>query len=460
MGRSKKLYILLCTLFLLCIAAFAVNKYEEHKELIENSSQIIINLESSKVKSLSWECNSGKLSFQKKQKWTYNDDSKFPVNEDKINKLIAHFEKFGVSFIIKKVENYGQYGLDNPECTIEIETDDKNYKILLGDYSKMDSERYVSIGDGNVYLAENDPLEYFDITLDDVMEHDKTPAFSDVTEIEFTGKNNGKITYEENNNKAYSEEDIYFMELNGNSLPLDTTRVDNYLGIITSLSLEEYITYKASDKDFKEYGLDNPDINVNIKYTPGSGNNTKSFVLSAGCKAEDKNTKSQSDDKEKEAYVRIGNSKIIYKIPFDDYEELIKTSYNDLRHKQILPANLEEIYKINVSLEGKDYTITSKGKKDKRIYYYKEDELEINNFSNALENLKAVKFTDKKPSEKEEISLTLYLDNKNYPEVNIELYRYNGSSCTAVVDGVTTALVERDSVIDLVESVNKIILDK
>lgn len=102
MGRSKKLYILLCTLFLLCIAAFAVNKYEEHKELIENSSQIIINLESSKVKSLSWECNSGKLSFQKKQKWTYNDDSKFPVNEDKINKLIAHFEKFGVSFIIKK----------------------------------------------------------------------------------------------------------------------------------------------------------------------------------------------------------------------------------------------------------------------------------------------------------------------------------------------------------------------
>ncbi|MFG6349615.1 MAG: DUF4340 domain-containing protein, partial [Lachnospiraceae bacterium] len=89
-------------------------------------------------------------------------------------------------------------------------------------------------------------------------------------------------------------------------------------------------------------------------------------------------------DKEKEAYVRIGNSKIIYKIPFDDYKELIKTSYNDLRHKEILPANLDEIYKIDISLEGGNYTITSKGKKDKRTYYYKDEELEINNLKNAL----------------------------------------------------------------------------
>ena len=102
MERTKKLYILLGILFLLCIAAFAVNKYEAHKELIENSSQVIINIESSKVKSLSWEYKSGKLSFQKDQKWTYNDDSEFPVNEDKINTLLEQFEEFGVSFNYKK----------------------------------------------------------------------------------------------------------------------------------------------------------------------------------------------------------------------------------------------------------------------------------------------------------------------------------------------------------------------
>ncbi len=460
MERTKKLYILLGILFLLCIAAFAVNKYEAHKELIENSSQVIINIESSKVKSLSWEYKSGKLSFQKDQKWTYNDDSEFPVNEDKINTLLEQFEEFGVSFIIRKVQNYGQYGLDSPECTIEIKTQDKDYKIQLGGYSKMDSERYVSIGDGNVYLAKNDPLDYFNITLDDIIDHDTTPAFNNVEEIEFTGEKNNKITYKENNNKAYSEDDVYFMEQDGNSLPLDTTRINNYLSAITSLSLEDYVTYKASDKDLKEYGLGQPDISINIKYKPASGNKIKSFVLNAGCKPEEKSTKRKSDDKEKEAYVRIGNSKIIYKIPFDDYKELIKTSYNDLRHKEILPANLDEIYKVDISLEGRNYTITSKGKKDKRTYYYKDEELEINNLKNTLENLKAEKFTEKQPSQKEEINLTVYLDNNNYPEVNIILYRYNGSSCIASVNGVTTALVEREDVINLVEAVNKIILDK
>lgn len=460
MGRSKKLYILIGVLFLLCIAAFAINKYEAHKELIENSSQVIINLESSKAESLSWKYKSENLSFHKNKNWTYDDDNEFPVNEEKINTLLEQFEEFGVSFIIKDVQNYGQYGLDNPECTIEIKTQDQDYKIQLGGYSKMDSERYVSIGDGNVYLAKNDPLEYFDITLDDIIDHDTTPAFNDVKEIEFKGKENGKITYEENNNKAYSEEDVYFMEQDENSLPLDTTRIDNYLGVITSLSLEEYVTYKASDKDLKEYGLEQPDISINVKYTSGSGNKIKSFVLNAACQPEEKNTKRKSDDEEKEAYVHIGNSKIIYKIPFDDYKELIKTSYNDLRHRQILPSNLDEIYKIDISLEGRNYTINSKGKKDKRTYYYEEKELEINDFKNALENLKAEKFTEKEPSQKEEINLTVYLDNNNYPEVNIVLYRYNGSSCIASVNGVTTALVERGSVIDLVEAVNKIILDK
>ena len=94
--------------------------------------------------------------------------------------------------IIRKVQNYGQYGLDSPECTIEIKTQDKDYKIQLGGYSKMDSERYVSIGDGNVYLAKNDPLDYFNITLDDIIDHDTTPAFNNVEEIEFTGEKNNK----------------------------------------------------------------------------------------------------------------------------------------------------------------------------------------------------------------------------------------------------------------------------
>ena len=43
------------------------------------------------------------------------------------------FKEFGVAFEIEDVDDYGQYGLDDPECTITLETDDETYEISLGD---------------------------------------------------------------------------------------------------------------------------------------------------------------------------------------------------------------------------------------------------------------------------------------------------------------------------------------
>ncbi|MBS6398247.1 MAG: DUF4340 domain-containing protein [Clostridiales bacterium] len=53
--------------------------------------------------------------------------------------MLEQFQEFGVSFIIEDVEDYGQYGLDDPVCTIKLETGDESYEILLGDFSKMTS---------------------------------------------------------------------------------------------------------------------------------------------------------------------------------------------------------------------------------------------------------------------------------------------------------------------------------
>ena len=47
-------------------------------------------------------------------------------------------------------------------CAITIGTEAQTYEILLGDYSAMDDQRYVSFGDGNVYLAVSDPMDQYD----------------------------------------------------------------------------------------------------------------------------------------------------------------------------------------------------------------------------------------------------------------------------------------------------------
>ena len=153
MNRSKRLSVLLCVLVIFCALTLGVSKYEERKEKIKNSDEIILELNSEDVTELSWEYGSEEFAFHKDENWLYDEDEHFPVNEEKMDQLLENFQSFGASFIIEDAEDLSQYGLGDPLCTIHIGLEEENYEILLGNYSEMDEERYVSIGDGNVYLV-------------------------------------------------------------------------------------------------------------------------------------------------------------------------------------------------------------------------------------------------------------------------------------------------------------------
>ena len=209
MNRSKRLSILLCVLVIFSALTLGVSKYEERKEKIKNSDEIILELNSEDVTELSWEYESETLAFHKDENWLYDEDEHFPVNEEKINQLLENFQSFGVSFIIEDAEDLSQYGLSAPLCTIHIGLEEETYEISLGNYSEMDEERYVSIGDGNVYLVKDDPLDSFDIELSDMIQHDEIPEFDTVTEIQFAGSENYKAVYKEDNKVTYSKEDVY-----------------------------------------------------------------------------------------------------------------------------------------------------------------------------------------------------------------------------------------------------------
>lgn len=471
MNRSKKIYILLGVLVVACAATFGVMKYEERKEQIKNSDEIILEISSDSVTSLSWECGSTTLSFHKGETWIYDDDEAFPADEEKINELLSLFEEFGVSFVIEEVEDYSQYGLDNPTCTIYMETEDTSYEILVGNYSNMDSERYVSIGDGNVYLVSEDPLDYFDVSLSDMIDNDETPSFDSVTSIQFAGAENYSVSYEEDSTDTYCAEDVYFTEQNGKNVPLDTSRVDDYLSDIKVLSLEDYVTYNATDEELETYGLDNPELTVTVDYTyenEDGGEVSDTFVLNISRSSEERAAAEEAegaaedeDDSEEEeytAYARVGDSRIVYEILSGDYKTLMEASYNDLRHQDVFTADFDDVYQVDISLEDNVYTLTSEEDDDGQTWYYGE-EVEMASFKKALSALEAESFTDETPTGKEEISLTVYLDNENYPEIKIELYRYDGSNCLAVVDGEPVSLIDRSSAVDLIEAVQAIVLD-
>lgn len=475
MKRNKKLGILCGILFCVSLAAFGVSRYEKQKEIIKNSDEIIMEVNKEEVNVLSWECDTGSFAFHKDENkdWSYDEDEEFPVDDEKINDLLELFEAFGVSFRIEEVEDFGQYGLDTPVCTIRMETEEDTYEILLGDYSTMDSQRYVSVGDGNVYLVKTDPLDRFEIEIADVIRHDEIPGLADVTQIQFSGAESEQIIYEEESPNTYNPEDVYFVKREETLLPLDTSRVQEYLDTIRNLNLKDYVNYKASEEDLADYGLDTPELSLTIDYTKTeeeTEEETKeTFVLHIGrdpAEQEKEETEPETDKEEKDgdseeevtAYARVGESKVIYQITAEQYKKLKEISYDSLRHQELFWADFSDMYQLTVQLGGSSYTITSELKGDDRTYYYQDEELEMADIRSTIRGLKAVSFTDQTPDQKEEISLTIYLDNENFPEVHIQLYRYDGDDCIAVVDGKTVAFVERSCVVDLIEAVNSIIL--
>lgn len=317
--------------------------------------------------------------------------------------MLSRFEAFGVSFIIEDAQDLGQYGLDDPGCTITIATEEETHMIRLGDCSQMDEERYVPIGDGNVYLVQNDPLDDFDAALSEMIDKDETPSVERADRIAFSGAAEYEIVYEENSDATYCADDVYFTQQDGETLSLDTSRVENYLQAIDNLDLSNYMTYKATEEDLQTYGLHDPELTVQLDYTEedDDGNQTQnSFVLHISRDPEQREKVQEGDTDEDEqiiAYARVGESPSLYKITQEEYYALIA--------------------------------------------------------------LRANSFTDEQPDQKEEISLTVHLDNENHPSVSIALYRYDGNNCLAMVDGKPVSLVGRSYVVDLIEAVNAIVLN-
>ena len=469
MRKKTKLYALLGVLLVICGAAFAVSRYQEKKENIKNSGEVILEIPTDSVTALSWTNESGTFSFTKEESWIYDDDTAFPVSGEKVNDLLSQFEAFAAAFTIEDVDDYAQYGLDEPVCTIDVTAGEESCTIKLGDFSKMDEQRYVSIGDGKVYLVTHDPLDEFDAVLRDMILDDTIPDFDTADEITFSGSENYTVIRNENG-KSICEADIFFAD----GKPLDTDNVDSFLSAIRSLSLTDYVSYNVTDEELSEFGLNDPELTVKLAYSKQDedGNTEDSGTLTLHLSRDPEEAAAYEDALERDlaelpdvtCYVRVGQSQIVYEITQDEYDTLTAVSYDTLRHQKLFTANFDTVTSIDVSLSGESFTFTYIPPEDKDdedaegTWTYNGEEFDIYDLRTALRAVSASGFTEETPTGQEEISLTVHLDNEDFPTFTLTLYRYDGTNCIAAVDGKTVAFVSRSQTVDLIEAVNELTL--
>ena len=464
MNRTKRLAALGCAAAAACIGVIVLSRIQTTQDAIQESGEVVLSIDPETVQSVSWEYGNNSYAFHRDGDWVYDADTAFPVDPEKMDQLLSPFEAMGAAFIIEEPASLSEYGLDDPVCTIELTTEDGDYTILLGDYSTMDEQRYVSIGDGKVYLAVSDPLDEFDATLADLIQNDAVPDFETVTAVTFSGAENYSFTLDENGT-SYRDEDRYFAD----GLPLDTDRVEDYLLILKNLRLNGYVTYNATEEEIAGCGLDSPDLTITVDYTETAEDGSseeKSFAIAlvrdpeeaAAAESDGTGSGTSSGEETVTAYARVGDSPILYQIDGSSYLSLMAAGISDLRHQEIFPAETENIAALSVTLQGQTYSLTSEGDGEERTFSYDGEEIDAGDLLQAIGALEADAFTGDDPTGTEEISLTATLDLEGGPAVSLSLYRVDGSNCLAVVDGTSVALVPRTQVVTLIEAVNAIVL--
>ncbi len=478
MRKATKLYALLGVLAAVSVTAFAVSRYEAKKEEIKSSGDVILEISSDTVTALSWTNESGSFSFTKTDgTWHYDEDEAFPVDADKIENLLSQFASFTAAFTIENVEDYSQYGLEEPTASITLTTEDATYDLKLGDFSTMDQERYLSIGDGNAYLATVDPLDTYDAVLSDVVLNDEIPTFDAAETLTFEGNENYTITRNEEE-KSLCSEDVYFTE----DKPLDTDKVESFLTSLQALDLSDYVTYNATEEELETYGMNNPDLTISLSYTSEdeedgeeeTEDETKdgTLVLSLYRNAEEEAAYEKAVEDgdsslpEVSCYARVGDSSLIYQIDRSDYETLTGVSYAKLRHQEVFSGDFDTVTAIDVTMNGESYSFTYTPADEKATeniegeVTYGEETYDASDLKEAIEALTLGTMAENAATDTTEISLTLHLNNEDFPTFTVTLYRYDGTNCLAVSDGNEDSFVSRSEMVALTEAVNAIILEK
>ena len=470
MKRYKRILVLLGVLAACCAATFALTRYEEHKEEIAVSGQTVLAVDPDAVTALSWTVDGESLAFHKDEAWQYDGDAAFPVDAEKIGEKLDVFADFAAAFTIENVEDYAQYGLDDPAGAITLTAGETTYEIKLGDFSQMDEQRYVDIGDGNVYLAASDPMDAFDTELSEMILDDTVPGFDAVSRIAFAGAENYEIDYDADG-VSYSEDDVYF----AGGEPLDTSLVESYLAALSGADLSTYATYNATGDELEAMGMNDPELTVTVDYTGTDDDGEEvagTFTASIARAPDDRATlETAAADEDADgtdttgdditAYLRVGGSQIVYELPGADFTALMAAGYDDLRHQQLFWGDWDDVTAAAITLEGETHTLTAEGTGDDRVWRYNGDEVGADDaagVTDALSALTAGSFTAEAATGQEEIALTLTLDSADVPQVEIRLTRYDGEHCLAEVDGESVALVPRAGAIALVEAVQAIVL--
>lgn len=216
MNKQKRLFIILVVVLIVCLAGYMgllhYNKYKSDDSESESTSVEALSIESSTVRSFSFDINGEQYTFSRVQaagdesiedsteeaeesissgtdstegsesseteasetedvQWVCDNNPELKLNTSKITTMLGCITSITASEKFDADTDVSDFGFDTPQNTITMTTDDNTYTIVVGAKNAMLNQYYIKVND-DVYLSSTTIPSQFAVTLDDLIQSD------------------------------------------------------------------------------------------------------------------------------------------------------------------------------------------------------------------------------------------------------------------------------------------------
>ena len=458
MKRRKTLIVLSCVLTLAIVGIITEKAVAQHIDKINTIDEEVFAITEEEVSQISV-TKEGKTAVLEKveNSWKNTADTDFPVDQDYVDDIFDNFENVHASFIIDDVEDYSQYGISSPEGKITFSTEEGEREITFGTFSTIDEKRYICVDGGSVYLIDEDLLEKISGDIEDYLDRDEVADYSQLTAMRVTGDSKVNVVYDPDGKYTYTDAYDYYNVSDDEHQPLSDTKVLNYLNTLSYLDLSQYETYKATESDLEKYGLDKPNLTVTLTGEVPADDEDDSDDAVVSTNQTLYFSHKEGADK---AYLNFEGSTIVYTITADDYDNVVKANYKDLRPDEIVSIDWTKVAQISAKIDGETNIIEVDRSGDGNKYSIGGDKVDFVTVTTKIDGLNLTEVGDTYEKGTEELAFAITLDDSDATVVNVVMYQYDGDSCVVAVDGKVVGLCDRASMSNLREEMTSAILNK
>lgn len=421
--------------------------------------------QSEDIRGLAWAYGEERVSLawdEVEERWIYAGDRSCPVDADRVESLVDAAAEVCGGMRITGVKEFSQYGLDVPELTVTVETEEGSVMYEVGNRT-IEGEYYLRLdGTDTVYTGIGVFPEVFRVGLNDLLAVETAPE-DIVTPQSLTVSGEGEkytlFRKEDGAGLWYGSAYEWYVDRDGEISPVSAESARRLWEQVAEVSFLSCVDWDS--ENFARYGLNAPQAEAKAVYLTEEGEE-KSFTLRFG------------DYAEEQAYANIEGSDRVNLVSGALADELMYPDWAAMTPLTVCPVEPDGLSAVTVELGGHVYELEihreSRQEVDSRGNLVTEETvcyvangwtLETDAAAawiTGLAELTAESLAGEAQGREKLLTVTFLPEDETWPEVTLSLQSHDSMRCLCVVNGTEAYFISRTQGEALVAAAEKLLM--